>query len=34
LSLISAGHENLARFSWDATVDGLMALYRRAMEDQ
>jgi glycosyltransferase involved in cell wall biosynthesis len=34
LSLISAGHENLARFSWDATVDGLMTLYRRATEEQ
>lgn len=34
LSLISAGHENLARFSWDATADGLMALYRRALEER
>ena len=33
LSLIAAGHENLARFSWDATVDGLVTLYRRAMEE-
>lgn len=34
LSLISAGHENLARFSWTATADGLMALYRRAMAER
>ena len=34
LSLISAGHENLARFSWDATADGLMALYRRALAER
>ena len=34
LSLISAGHENLARFSWDATADGLMALYRRALTER
>jgi glycosyltransferase involved in cell wall biosynthesis len=34
LALISAGHENAARFSWDSTVDGLVALYRRAMEER
>lgn len=34
LSLISAGHENLARFSWAATAHGLAALYRRAMEER
>jgi glycosyltransferase involved in cell wall biosynthesis len=34
LSLISAGHENLARFSWATTADGLMALYRRAMTER
>lgn len=34
LLLISAGHENLARFSWEATADGLMALYRRAIDER
>jgi glycosyltransferase involved in cell wall biosynthesis len=34
LSLISAGHENLTRFSWAATADGLMSLYRRALEER
>ena len=34
LSLISAGHENLARFSWAATAEGLMALYRRALDER
>ena len=34
LGLISAGHENLSRFSWSATADGLMRLYARAMEER
>lgn len=33
LSLITAGHENLARYSWTATAGGLVDLYRRAAED-
>ncbi len=28
--LVQAGHARVARFSWDATVDGLVDLYRRA----
>lgn len=34
LMLISAGHENLARFSWAATADALVALYRRAVHER
>ena len=28
--LVMAGHRNRAHFTWDATVDALVALYRRA----
>ncbi|NNE12661.1 MAG: glycosyltransferase family 4 protein [Ilumatobacter sp.] len=31
LSLIAAGHENLARYSWSSTADALVELYRRAV---
>lgn len=34
LGLIEAGYRNVGRFSWEATADGLIDLYRRAMEDQ
>ena len=34
LGLIEAGYRNVGRFSWDATADGLIDLYRRAMEDR
>lgn len=30
LGLITAGHENLSRFSWETTAAGLVDLYRRA----
>lgn len=30
-SLITAGRDNLGRFSWDATAQGLVALYERAL---
>lgn len=30
LELITAGHENLGRFSWDSTAAGLVDLYHRA----
>jgi glycosyltransferase involved in cell wall biosynthesis len=32
LGLLEAGHRNVRRFSWDATVADLVALYRRAKE--
>lgn len=32
LGLISAGHENVGRFSWASTASGLVDLYRRASE--
>jgi glycosyltransferase involved in cell wall biosynthesis len=32
--LRTAGHERLNEFSWEATTDGLVDLYRRAMEDR
>jgi glycosyltransferase involved in cell wall biosynthesis len=31
LTLIEAGYRNLARYSWDATADGLVDLYARAI---
>jgi glycosyltransferase involved in cell wall biosynthesis len=31
LALIEAGHRNVSRFSWSATADGLVALYRTAI---
>ncbi len=34
LGLISAGHENLNRFSWETTASGLMDLYHRALEER
>jgi glycosyltransferase involved in cell wall biosynthesis len=34
LTLIEAGYRNLARYSWDATADGLVDLYRRAIEER
>ncbi|CAB4618496.1 unannotated protein [freshwater metagenome] len=32
--IVAAGLDRLARFSWDATVDSLADLYRRAVEDR
>ena len=32
--LRAAGRANVARFSWDATTEGLVALYRRAVADR
>jgi glycosyltransferase involved in cell wall biosynthesis len=32
LGLISAGHENLGRFSWETTATGLVDLYRQALD--
>ncbi len=34
LGLIESGYRNVGRFSWDATADGLIELYRRAQEDR
>lgn len=34
LGLISAGHENLGRFSWTKTADELINLYQRAIDEQ
>lgn len=34
LGLISAGHENLGRFSWESTAAGLVDLYRRALDER
>jgi glycosyltransferase involved in cell wall biosynthesis len=33
-SLVTAGHANLARFSWSATADALVGIYRRLAEDR
>lgn len=33
LSLIEAGHRNVARFSWAGTAEALVGLYRTAIED-
>ncbi len=30
--LVAAGHRNVARFSWSATADALVAVYRRLRE--
>jgi len=32
--LVARGHRNVERYSWDATADGLVALYERAVEDR
>lgn len=34
LGLISAGHENVSRFSWESTANELVDLYRRALDDR
>ena len=34
LGLISAGHENLSRFSWETTANELVELYRRALDER
>ena len=31
-SLVERGRRRLGVFSWDTTVEGLVAIYRRAME--
>lgn len=31
--LVAAGHRNLERFSWSSTADGVVDLYRRAIEE-
>jgi glycosyltransferase involved in cell wall biosynthesis len=31
-SLVERGRRRLGAFSWDATVEGLVSIYRRAME--
>lgn len=34
LGLVTAGYDNVHRFTWDATADGLVALYRRALASE